>query len=131
MAIGLVVSILTWLAVCTLFFIMSGVYKKGLGLYQVASIWGLSYIPNLLCVLLYSLLAILPGLNNLSGFASFVICTLFIMLLVWKAIFYFMFMRFVMDTTLREIIVITVVSAAVFAALMIAGFKAGIQVPMM
>jgi hypothetical protein len=43
----------------------------------------------------------------------------------------FMLMRFVIDTSLREIIVITAVSAVVFAVLMMIGFKVGIQVPML
>lgn len=131
MFISLVVSIITWLAVCTLFWLLSKAFKKDLGFEQVASTWSLSYIPNFLCVVLYNLLLIVPGINNGSGFAAFIICTLFIMFLVWKAIFYFMLMRFVIDTTLREIIICTAISAVVFTTLMIIGSKVGIQVPML
>jgi len=131
MFVGLIVSILTWLVICALFWLMCKAFKKDLSFSQVASTWGLSYIPNFLCVVLYNLLFVVPGINNGSGFAAFIICALFIMFLVWKAIFYFILMRFVIDTTLREIIIITAVSAVVFAVLMIIGFKVGIQVPML
>lgn len=131
MLIRLIVSIMTWLAVGTFLSLLSKAFNKGLSFEQVTSTWGLSYIPNFLCVILYNLLLIVPGINNGSGFAAFIICALFIMLLVWKAIFYFMLMRFVIDTTLREIVICTAVSAVVFAALMMIGFKVGIQVPML
>jgi Ca2+/Na+ antiporter len=45
------------------------------------------------------------------------VSALFILLLVWKAICYFMFLRFVMDTTLKEFLIAVAVSAIVFAAL--------------
>ncbi|MEX1378305.1 MAG: YIP1 family protein [Eubacteriales bacterium] len=124
-------SIGTWLAVCALFWMLSKAFKKDIKFSQISSTWGLSYMPNLLCVVLYNTLLIAPGVNNGSGIAAFVICTLFIMLLVWKAILYFMTMRFVIDTSLGEIIVYTAVSAVVFAVLMMVGFRAGIQVPML
>jgi len=131
MFIALAVSIITWFAVCALFWLLSKAFKKGLGFRQVASTWGLSYIPNFLCVVLYNLLVILPGINNGSGFSAFIISSLFIMFLVWKAIYYFMLMRFVINTTLGEFIVITAISTLVFTVLMIIGFKVGIQVPML
>jgi hypothetical protein len=131
MFLGLTVSIITWLATCTLFWILSKAFNKGIGFGQVASTWGLSYIPNFLCVILYNLLLIKPEIYNGSGFSSFIISSLFIMFLIWKSIYYFMFMRFMLNTTLLEIIVITAVSALLFGILMIIGFKVGIQVPML
>ena len=128
--IALSVSIASWLAVCAVFWLLSRAYKKGLGFKQITSAWGLSYIPNLLCIVLYILLMNIPGLYAGSGFLTFIFITLFIILLVWKAIYYFMYLRFVLDTTLGEFIVITAVSAALFAALIILGSISGIQVPM-
>ena len=128
---ALAVSILTWLAVCTLFWLLSKGFNKALKFGQVASIWGLSYIPNFLCIILYGLLSFMPGINNGTGFTAFVISALFITFLVWKVIYFFMMMRFVMDTTLRQLIVTTVVSAFMFTGLMYIGFRAGIQVPIL
>lgn len=131
MVLGFILSIITWLAACTLLWLLSKAFKKGLTFGQVASTWGLSYIPNFLCVVLYGLLLTLPNAHSANGFAAFLLCALFIMLLVWKAIYYFMFLRFVIDTTLGEFLICTAASAIVFAALMFLGFKAGIQVPML
>ena len=128
---GLAVSLASWLAVCVLFYFMAKAFKKEIGLRQVASLWGLSYIPNFLCVVLYYLLLIFPSVYTGSGLAAFVLGALFIFFLVWKAIFYFMFLKCVLEVTLREFIIITAVSAAVFTLLLLAGFKAGIQVPML
>lgn len=130
MFIGLSVSIITWLVVCALFWLLSKAYKKEIGFGQVASTWGLSYIPNLLCIVLYNLLLIIPEINNGSGLSAFVLSTLFVIFLVWKAIYYFMFLRFVINITLGEFLVITAVSTIVFLVLIIIGFNVGIQVPM-
>jgi len=131
MFLGVSVSLITWLVVCTLFWLLSKAFHKEIGFVQVASTWGLSYIPNLLCIVLYNLLFILPNINNGSGLSAFIISSLFIMFLVWKAIYYFMFLRFVINTTLIEFAVFTATSAVVFAVLMVIGFKVGIQVPML
>jgi hypothetical protein len=42
-----------------------------------------------------------------------------------------MIMRFVLDTALREITVMTAVTAVVFGILIVIGSKVGIQVPML
>lgn len=131
MLIAFCVSVLTWLAVCLLFWMLSKAFHNGLRFRQTASVWGLSYIPNFLCVLLYGVLKVVPGIQITSGFAAFIVSTLFILLLVWKAIYYFMFLRFVMDTTLKEFVITAAVSAIVFTALIWAGSLAGIQVPML
>jgi hypothetical protein len=52
---GLIVSIMTWLVVCALFWIFSKIKNKGIGFGQIASTWGLSYIPNFFCIILYNL----------------------------------------------------------------------------
>jgi hypothetical protein len=125
------ISTASWLIVCSLFLAFSKVFKKGIGFLQIVSTWGLSFIPNFICIILYNLLIIKPDIYIDSGFSSFIISTLFIMLLIWKAIYYYMFMRLVLNATLPEIIIITAVSAVVFTALMLIGAKAGIQVPML
>ncbi len=125
------VSIATWLAVCLLFWFFSVAFKKKIEFRQVVSTWGLSYIPNFLCVILFYLLLICPEINSGSRFSTFIVSTLFIMLLVWKAIYYFMFMRVVMGTTLFEILAVTAISSVVFIFLSILGFRIGIQVPML
>lgn len=131
MFLGVLVSVATWLVVCVMFWILSKAFRKRLDFMQVASIWGLSYIPTFLCVVLYNILLIAPRMTNLSGFVAFLISALFIMILVWKTILYFVFMRFVVDTTLREMIIYSIVSVVLFTALMLIGSKVGIAVPML
>jgi len=128
---ALCVSLLSWLAVCLLFLALSKAFRNGLRFREAASVWGLSYIPNFLCFLLYGLLKVVPGIRVTSGFAAFVIGALFILLLVWKAIYYFMFLRFVMDVSLKEFLITVAASAVVFAGLIYVGIHAGIQVPML
>lgn len=125
------VAILTWLAVCALFFTFAKVFRKHIAFRQIVATWGLSYIPDFLVVIFYYLLIIKPEIYNRTGFATFFISFFFIMLLIWKAIYYFMFMRFVIDTSLFEIAIITVISAFAFIALMMIGFQVGIQVPVL
>lgn len=129
--VALCVSVLTWIVVCLLFRVLSKAFHNGLDFRQTVSVWGLSYIPNFLCVLLYGILKVVPGVRIASGFAAFIVSALFILLLVWKAIYYFMFLRFVMDTTLKEFLITVAASAIVFGGLIWAGSLAGIQVPML
>ena len=130
MLIAAAVSFATFIAVCAMFWLFARAYRKDIAFKQVVSIWGLSYIPNFLCIVLYYLLMLFPGIYDGSGVSAFILGTLFILLLVWKAIYYFMFLKCVMDVTLKEFIITAAVSAAVFAILLFVGMKAGIQVPM-
>ncbi|MEA4948416.1 MAG: YIP1 family protein, partial [Petrimonas sp.] len=129
MLLALCVSVLSWIAVCLLFWALSKAFHNGLSFRQTASIWGLSYVPNFLCILLYGLLKVVPDLRISSGFAAYLVSAMFILLLVWKVIYYFMFLRFVMDTSLKEFLLTVAASAIVFSALIWAGASVGIQVP--
>jgi len=131
MLVGLLVSIATWLTVCALFWLLSKVFQKELSFGRIASIWGLSYMPNILCLILYTLLLLAPSLYRGSDIAAFAVSTLFILCLVWKSIFYFIFVRFVFRATLGEFFKMTAVTAIVFTVLLFIGTKAGIQVPML
>jgi hypothetical protein len=124
-------SILSWLIVCLLFWALSRAFHNGLRLRQVLSVWGFSYVPNALCVLLYGGLQFLPNARVTSGIAAFLIGAAFLFLLVWKAITFFLFLRCTMNVSLRELVLTTLSSTVVFAALLWAGALAGIQVPML
>jgi len=131
MLLGLLACMVTWLAACTLFWLFSKAFQKGVGFGQIAAAWGLSFIPNVLCIILYGLLSVKPEIYSGNALLAMIFSALFIMLLIWKAIYYFMMMRLVLNTTLREILVITAASALVFTALMLVGSRVGIQVPML
>lgn len=125
------VSVLSWLAACTLFRLFSRWFKKEAGFVEIASTWGLSYVPNFICILLYSLLQLKPEFLTGSGLLGFIVSTVFIMILVWKAIYFFIEMRFVIRTTGVELLIITLATGLIFMLLMWIGFSAGLQVPML
>lgn len=131
MFINLLLVVIIWSVVCINFWMFSKVFRKKISFGQIVSIWGLSFIPNVFCIILYNLLLIKPEIYNGSGFSTFIISSFFILFLVWKAIYYFMFMRSVLNTSLHEIVIITVVSAILFALLMMLEFRLGIQVPIL
>ena len=124
-------SVLSWLIVCLLFWALSCAFRNGLRFRQVLSVWGFSYVPNALCVLLYGGLQFLPNARVTSGIAAFLVGAAFLFLLVWKAIYYYLFLRCTMNVCLRELVLTVLSSAVVFAALLWAGALAGIQVPML
>jgi len=124
-------SLFSYLIVCLLFFALSSVFRNGLRFRQILSVWGLSYIPNVLCILLYAGLQLLPGARVTNDILAFVIGAAFIFLLVWKAIFFYLFLRQTMNASLRELALTVLTSAAVFAVLLFAGFAVGVQVPML
>lgn len=84
---------------------------------------------NFFCIFLYNLVIIKPEIYSGGGFVTFLISSFFIMFLIWKAIHYFMLMRIVLNTTIGEII-ITMVSALIFTALMLIDSKVGLKVAM-
>jgi hypothetical protein len=123
------ISVLTWIAACGLFWLLSVIFRKQVGFKEIISTWGFSYVPNFMCIIAYSLIQLTPGIFN--GIFGFLINTFFIMLLVWKAIYFFIEMRFVIRTTVLELFIITLVTGIVFMLLMWIGFSFGIQVPML
>jgi hypothetical protein len=125
------VSILTPFIAYMFFYLMAKALKKKITFKNVISVWGLSYIPNFLCIVLYFLLIIFPGILTGSAFSAFIIGTFFIAFLVWKAILYFMFLKCVLDVTVKQFIIFTAAAAILFALLMMVGIKAGVQVPML
>lgn len=127
----LLAGVMTWLAVCLLFWLLSVMFKKQAGFLEIASTWGFSYVPNLLCILAYSALQSWSGFYIGSGIAGFLINSFFIMLLVWKAIFFFMEMKLVIGTNGLELLISTLASGIIFVLLMAAGASIGIQVPML
>lgn len=125
------VSILTWLAVCTVFWLISIFLKKEVSFKQIVSTWGLSYTPNLLCIAAYNALLLKSNAFIGSSIAAFIINTFFIMVLIWKVIYYFMEMKYVMKATAFELFIITIITGIAFLALMAIGGVVGIQVPML
>ncbi|NTV89701.1 MAG: hypothetical protein HGA22_04975 [Clostridiales bacterium] len=125
------VALLSELAAVALFFVLSAFFQKGAGFGRIVSTWGYSCIPNLICMIAWCMIGF-GAFNFFSNqLVGFLINTFFIMLLVWKAIFYFMEMKYVLKVSVRELIIMTVIVAAVYVPVMMAGFAAGIQIPVL
>lgn len=125
------VSVITWLAVCTVFWLLSLFLKKEVSYKLIVSTWGLSYIPNLVCIAAYAILQLKPCLFISNGIVAFLMNTFFIMLLIWKVIYYFMEMKYVIRATAFELLIITIITGITFLFLIMIGSATGIQVPML
>ncbi len=125
------VSILTWLAACSVLWLLSLFLKKEVRFMQIVSTWGLSYIPNLFCIVIYYGLQLKSEVLITSEIVAFLINTVFILLLVWKVIYYFMEMKYVLKATVFELFIITIIVGITFVCFMTVGSAVGIQVPML
>ncbi len=125
------VGVLTWMAACTLFWLLSTIFKKKVSFEEIVSTWGFSYVPNFICIIAYSLVHSKLGLFIGYSIFGFLINTFFIMLLIWKAIYFFIEMRSVIRTTGFELFIFTLITGVVFVILMSVGISFGIQVPML
>lgn len=125
------VSILTYFAACALFYLISFLFKKGVGFKEIVSTWGMSYLPNLICIIAYYTLLMKFPLMQFDGVFAFVVNTFFIMLLVYKALYFFMEMKVVLKVTAFELLISTIGLGIAFVLLMWIGFAVGIQVPML
>lgn len=120
---------LTFLASILIFRGVSKVCGKKAGFVEIIATWGLSFIPDLFCILLYGALQL--KLVELQGnrLLAVVVSTFFILFLIWKAIFYLIEMRYVLKLEFTQLIIATAVIGIVYIGLMSAGFAVGIQVP--
>jgi hypothetical protein len=131
MALVFVVSVATWLAVGGALRLVAMALHMDIRFKQLTSVWGLSYLPNILCLILYTIALAAPALWRGNDVSSFAFATLFILCLAWKAIYYFMVVRLVFQASLAEFLVMTAFLGVVFAALALLGAQLGIQVPML
>lgn len=125
------ISILTVILACLSFSVISSAFKKKVSLKEIAASWGLSYIPNIICLALYTLTQIVSYNFISNSVVSFIVNTIFIMLLIWKVIFYFIEISVVLKLNGAEFFIATVGIGLIFIALMLIGFSVGIQVPVL
>ncbi len=125
-----IAGISTFLAECLVFWLFSIIFKKEASFKQFVSTWGLSFIANLICILTYFMLQ-LSDIRTYNTIFAFLISTFFIILLVWKAIYYFIEMKLVMKATAFELVIITFICGMIFTVLMMVNSFIGIQIPML
>lgn len=129
MLLMLLAAALTWFAACAAIWGAARVFGSKVEYGDVMASWGFSYIPDFWCIVLFGILELrlLPAVSN-PCFAVF-FNTVFVMLLVWKAIYYFIEMRCVLKLTSAQLLISTAVIGLIFAGLMAVGFAVGLQVP--
>lgn len=123
------ISLAITVTACLSFLFVSIIFKKNIPFKEITAFWGLSYIPNIVCTILYTLTELFNSVLIGNSLAGFIINTVFIMLLIWKAIFYFIQMNFVLKLSGFEFITASIVVGTIFIALIFAGSSAGIQIP--
>ena len=126
-----IASISTFLAECMVFWLFSIIFKKEASFKQFVSTWGFSFITNLICILTYFILQLWSDLRIDNALLAFLINTFFVILLVWKAIYYFIEMKLVMKATAFELVIITTICGMILTVLMVANSFIGIKVPML
>ncbi len=121
--------IATYFMSCGAFRLMALLFKKDISFQQIFSTWGFSYIPTLICVVFVNITEL--------GFYYFMCSKLFwllgntllIMLLIWKAIFYFIELNVVLGIKGSKAVIATFAIGLIFLAVMSLGFRLGLKVP--
>lgn len=123
------IGLLSFLASCMIFVITAKLFKEKVNFKVVASYWGVSYIPNIVCIILYWTIQTFTFIVN-SSIAGFILNTIFIMLLLWKVLYYFIEMIFVLRLKGKKLYIATIVTGITLLALILINFTVGLQVPM-
>ncbi len=98
---------------------------------SIAATWGFSFIPTLICSILVNIDETIWYLFVGKPFLLFILNTFFILLLIWKAIFYFMECRVVLQLKGLRLLLSTIGIGILFALLIFAGAWLGLKVPML
>ncbi len=123
------IGLLSFLGSCMIFVITAKLFKEEVNFKVVASYWGISYIPNIVCIILYWTIQTFTFIVN-SPIAGFILNTIFIMLLLWKVLYYFIEMIFVLRLKGKKLYIATIVTGITLLGLIIINFTVGLQVPM-
>lgn len=98
---------------------------------SVAATWGFSFIPTLICAIILIIDETYWYLFVGKPVLLFVLNTLFILLLIWKAIFYFMECREVLQLKGLKFVLSTIGIGVLFVLLILADTRLGLEVPML
>lgn len=121
--------IATYFISCGAFRLMALLFKKDVSFLQIFSTWGFSYIPTLLCAVFVNITEI--AFYYFMGNTVLLLLgnTLLIMLLIWKAIFYFIELNVVLGIKGSKAVIATFAIGLIFLAVMSLGFRLGLKVP--
>lgn len=98
---------------------------------SIAATWGFSFIPTLICSILVNIDETIWYFFVGKSFLLFILNTFFILLLIWKAIFYFMECHEVLQLKGWKLVLSTVGIGFLFVMLIFADARLGLKVPML
>lgn len=98
---------------------------------SVAATWGFSFIPTLICSIFVNIDETIWYLFVGKPVLLFILNTFFILLLIWKAIFYFMECREVLQLKGLGLLLSTIGIGVLFALLIFVDAQLGLKVPML
>lgn len=98
---------------------------------SVVATWGFSFIPTLICSILVNIDETIWYLFVGEPLLLFALNTIFILLLIWKAIFYFIECREVLQLRGLKLVLSTIGIGVIFALLIFADAQMGLKVPML
>lgn len=124
-------SVVSVLISCLVFRLLAAIYKKPVTFRQIFSTWGLSFLPTILAIVLAegSEAAFYLFIGN--AWLGLLVCTLLVLVLAWKAIFFFMELNVVLGLKGSQIAAAVLMTAAAYILLIIMCFNMGLKVPVL
>lgn len=116
---------------CAILWLAARFCGKKVNFEVVAATWGFSFIPTLICSIIVNIDETIWYLFASKPFWLFILNTVFILLLIWKAIFYFMECREVLRLKGMRLVLSTIGIGVLFVLLIFADARLGLKVPML
>lgn len=126
-----VLSCLMYLIDCMILWLAARICKHRISFRAVAATWGFSFIPTLICSFIVNTYESTFYFFIGKPILLFILNTLCILLLIWKAIFYFMECREVLELKGIRLVVSTIAIGILFALLIFADAWLGLKAPML
>jgi hypothetical protein len=124
-------SCFMYLIDCGILWLAAKLCRQQTSFRTIAATWGFSFVPTLICSVIVNTYESTYYFFLGKPTLLFIINTIFILLLIWKAIFYFMECRAVLQLKGARQAVATIGIGILFALLIYADARLGLQVPML
>ncbi|MCX7710344.1 MAG: YIP1 family protein [Clostridia bacterium] len=126
------ISVTTYLLVCCIFWMIARLFRReDSTLSAIVATWGFSFIPTLIGSIVVNLHEYFFYYFIGNKFLLLVLNTLLIMLLIWKAIFYFIEMKVVLRLKGVPLLISMLLIGILFFGLMMFNARMGLKVPML
>lgn len=116
---------------CLVFKLLAAIYKKDVSLKQIAATWGVNLIPTLIVIAIVQASEAGFYLFMIHTWLSVLLCTLLVLLMAWKIIFFFMELRLVLELKGRQTVWATVITAAAYFIIIGISARQGLVVPVL